>query len=65
MAPTSKSKRVAIYLRVSTDEQTIDNQRRELEAVAARHEWSVVDVSRMPVYRASRAATNARDSMPC
>jgi DNA invertase Pin-like site-specific DNA recombinase len=44
MAPTSKGKRVAIYLRVSTDEQTIDNQRRELEAVAARHEWSVVDV---------------------
>jgi hypothetical protein len=31
----SKGKRVAIYLRVSTSEQTTDNQRRELEAVAA------------------------------
>jgi DNA invertase Pin-like site-specific DNA recombinase len=29
-------KRVAIYLRVSTDKQTINNQRRELEAVAER-----------------------------
>jgi DNA invertase Pin-like site-specific DNA recombinase len=29
-------KRVGIYLRVSTDSRTTDNQRRELEAVAAR-----------------------------
>lgn len=38
------TKRVALYLRVSTAEQTIDNQRRELEAVAARHGWDVVAV---------------------
>src|ERR1700730_15237918 len=38
----STRKRVAIYLRVSTTEQTTDNQRRELKAVAARHAWSVV-----------------------
>src|SRR5437868_12734020 len=31
-----------IYLRVSTDSQTTDNQRRELEAVAARSGWQVV-----------------------
>jgi DNA invertase Pin-like site-specific DNA recombinase len=37
-------KRVAIYLRVSTDKQTTDNQRRELEAVAARSGWQVVKV---------------------
>jgi DNA invertase Pin-like site-specific DNA recombinase len=37
-------KRVGIYLRVSTAEQTCDNQRRELEAVAARHGWTVVQV---------------------
>jgi DNA invertase Pin-like site-specific DNA recombinase len=37
-------KRVAIYLRVSTDKQTTDNQRRELEAVAARSGWRVVKV---------------------
>jgi DNA invertase Pin-like site-specific DNA recombinase len=40
----SKGKRVAIYLRVSTSEQTTANQRRELRAVAARHEWNVVGV---------------------
>ena len=37
-------KRVAIYLRVSTDKQTTDNQRRELEAVADRSNWKVVQV---------------------
>jgi hypothetical protein len=30
-------KRVALYIRVSTSEQTADNQRRELDAVAQRH----------------------------
>src|ERR1022692_4389750 len=35
-------KRVAVYLRVSTSEQTTQNQRRELEAAAARHGWNVV-----------------------
>jgi DNA invertase Pin-like site-specific DNA recombinase len=35
-------KRVGIYLRVSTDTQTTENQRRELEAVAARSGWQVV-----------------------
>jgi DNA invertase Pin-like site-specific DNA recombinase len=38
------TKRVAIYLRVSTAEQTTENQRRELEAVAERAGWQVVEV---------------------
>ena len=38
------TKRVGIYLRVSTAEQTTANQRRELEAVAERHKWLVVSV---------------------
>src|SRR4249919_1448252 len=33
--------RAALYLRVSTDEQTTDNQRRELEAAAQRVGWGV------------------------
>src|SRR6195256_2640943 len=37
-------KRVAIYLRVSTSKQDTDNQRRELEVVAARSGWDVVKV---------------------
>jgi DNA invertase Pin-like site-specific DNA recombinase len=35
-------KRVALYLRVSTREQTIENQRRELTEVADRHGWRIV-----------------------
>jgi DNA invertase Pin-like site-specific DNA recombinase len=36
-------KRVGIYLRVSTNGQTTENQRRELKAVAKRSGWQVVD----------------------
>jgi DNA invertase Pin-like site-specific DNA recombinase len=35
-------RQVALYLRVSTTEQTVDNQRRELEGVGQRHGWRVV-----------------------
>jgi DNA invertase Pin-like site-specific DNA recombinase len=38
------TKRVALYLRVSTGEQIVENQRRELEAVAARHGWEIAVV---------------------
>lgn len=37
-------KRAALYLRVSTDDQTTDNQLRELETVAARAGWEIVAV---------------------
>ena len=40
----NKTKRAAIYLRVSTSGQTVENQRRELEQVAQRRGWSVVEV---------------------
>ena len=36
-------KRVAIYARVSTDGQTVENQTRELEAVAKRNGWKIVE----------------------
>ena len=39
-----KAKRVALYLRVSTSEQTTRNQRRELKATAERHGWQVANV---------------------
>ena len=38
------TKRAALYLRVSTDGQTTENQRRELENVAARSGWTIVGV---------------------
>jgi DNA invertase Pin-like site-specific DNA recombinase len=37
-------KRAAIYLRVSTDEQTTENQRLVLEGVAARRGWEIAKV---------------------
>jgi DNA invertase Pin-like site-specific DNA recombinase len=37
----SKPKRAVLYLRVSTGEQTVDNQRRELEAAAAQRGWTI------------------------
>jgi DNA invertase Pin-like site-specific DNA recombinase len=46
MLPTPEAimKRVGIYIRVSTDGQTTANQRRELEAVAARSGWEIVGI---------------------
>jgi DNA invertase Pin-like site-specific DNA recombinase len=41
-----KGKRVVLYVRVSTDGQTTTNQQRELEAVAERHGWTVVEIFR-------------------
>ena len=38
------SKRVALYLRVSTDGQTTDNQRRELESACLAKGWQIVEV---------------------
>jgi DNA invertase Pin-like site-specific DNA recombinase len=38
----TKTKRAALYLRVSTDGQTTENQRLALEAVAAQRGWVVV-----------------------
>ena len=44
MNAAKRTKRVALYVRVSTDHQTIKNQERELEAVAERHGWQVVAI---------------------
>jgi len=38
------SKKVALYVRVSTDEQTVENQLQELQDVASRHGWDVVKI---------------------
>jgi DNA invertase Pin-like site-specific DNA recombinase len=37
------SKRAAIYVRVSTDKQTVENQVRELRQIAERRGWEVVE----------------------
>ncbi len=38
------TKRVAIYTRVSTDTQTVENQLRELNGVAERMDWTIIEV---------------------
>jgi DNA invertase Pin-like site-specific DNA recombinase len=43
-ATPSAPRRAALYLRVSTLDQTTDNQRRELEQGAERRGWSVVKI---------------------
>ena len=57
MNAAKRTKRVALYVRVSTDHQTIKNQERELEAVAERHGWQVV-----AIFRGPKAATSDRGS---
>ncbi len=52
--------RVALYLRVSTKEQTTENQRRELKRVAKRSEWRV-----MGIYEdAGVSGAKGRDARP-
>jgi DNA invertase Pin-like site-specific DNA recombinase len=53
-------KRIAFYLRVSTTEQDTSNQRRELDAVAARHGWNVTQVFE----DAGISGTRGRDKRP-
>lgn len=54
------TKRVAIYTRVSTDGQTVENQLRELQAVADRLGWTVV-----AIYRDEGiSGTKGRDQRP-
>jgi DNA invertase Pin-like site-specific DNA recombinase len=43
-AGAPEMKRVALYVRVSTDGQTTDNQQRDLETVAARHGWAIAAI---------------------
>jgi DNA invertase Pin-like site-specific DNA recombinase len=41
---SATTRRVALYLRVSTDDQTTENQRLALEAVALQRGWAVVAI---------------------
>ena len=43
-AKRTTTRRVALYIRVSTAEQNTHNQRRELQAAAERHGWEVTAV---------------------
>jgi hypothetical protein len=59
------NKRAALYVRVSTDAQTVENQIRELRQVAGRRGWEVIEVYSDGASQALRAGTDGLDSIPC
>ena len=56
----AEAKRVALYVRVSTDQQTVENQTRELRQLAERRGWQVVEV----YSDAGISGAKGRDSRP-
>ena len=55
-----KARRVALYVRVSTDHQSVENQVRELTQVAERRGWQVVETYR----DAGISGAKGRDKRP-
>ena len=55
-----KPKRAALYVRVSTDHQSVENQVRELKQVAERRGWTVIEVYR----DAGISGSKGRDKRP-
>jgi hypothetical protein len=53
-------KRAALYVRVSTDHQTVENQIRELTQIAERRGWEVVEIYR----DAGISGAKGRDGRP-
>jgi DNA invertase Pin-like site-specific DNA recombinase len=59
-AMTKQVKRAALYVRVSTDAQTVENQIRELRQIAERRGWDVVEIYR----DAGISGAKGRDTRP-
>ena len=57
---TGKARRVALYVRVSTDHQSVENQVRELKQVAERRGWTVEEIYR----DAGISGSKGRDKRP-
>src|SRR5499426_4279957 len=57
---STKTKRAALYTRVSTDRQTVENQISELRQVAERRGWEVVEIYR----DAGISGAKGRDQRP-
>jgi DNA invertase Pin-like site-specific DNA recombinase len=55
-----KPKRAALYVRVSTDHQSVENQVRELKQVAERRGWTAVETYR----DAGISGAKGRDKRP-
>jgi DNA invertase Pin-like site-specific DNA recombinase len=57
---TKTAKRAALYVRVSTDQQTVENQIHELKQIAERRRWQVVEIYR----DAGISGSKGRDQRP-
>jgi DNA invertase Pin-like site-specific DNA recombinase len=58
-------KRAAVYVRVSTDRQTVENQLRELRAIAERRGWEIVATYNDAGVSGPRSETNGLASTAC
>ena len=58
-------KRAAIYVRVSTDRQTVENQIRALTEIAERRGWQIVAKYDDAGISGAKAGTSASASIPC
>jgi DNA invertase Pin-like site-specific DNA recombinase len=58
-------KRAALYVRVSTDHQTVENKIRELSQVAARRGWEVVEIYRDAGISGAKGREGRPGSIPC
>ncbi|MCX7008756.1 MAG: recombinase family protein [Kiritimatiellaeota bacterium] len=56
-------KKVALYLRVSTSSQTVEHQRRELEAYCQRQGWTITKVYEDSGYSGSKSDRPALNAM--
>jgi hypothetical protein len=64
-SPSEMQKRAAIYVRVSTDKQNVENQLPELHQIAERRGWEVVEEYHDAGFAAPRAAKTVLDSIGC
>ena len=62
---TTAQKNVALYLRVSTDEQTVENQRQALTEACERRGWRVVAEFATKAFPAPRVAAIVPHSIGC
>jgi DNA invertase Pin-like site-specific DNA recombinase len=60
-----RAKRAALYLRVSTDGQTVQNQPRVLKAVAGRRGWPIVATYEDDGISGAKGRESRPTSTPC
>ena len=62
---TQHKRKAAIYCRVSTDGQSVENQVRELKQIAERRGWEIVETYSDAGISGAKGGTNAPDSTRC